>query len=274
MRTFYFLIPAMLPSLSAFAAETSFSDIASNSGFDVAASTLDELVREETRSKRLQKALESRALKDVQMPVTYFAGSNLVFSNASPVTQCTWNDSLTCRFSVQINAAVQPKSYTVLCKTAYTISDVLVSEMTTIGPGQAEWQINAVEKCWALNGQSLSIAPVPDGGLDGIGKGDDFNPPELVELSYREAEDILRTKLPIFRYCHQRLDSSHPAITGRVIVKYHIAENGSIDQATIHEATFEDEELHACIIERFLRIQLRPPMGGWTGGNFTLSFSR
>ena len=251
-----------------------FPQIASERGWDVVASHLEEVVNSAKNDKKRDKALEEQQFHKLSMPVTFFAGADLVFQQATPAGNCTWGDTVTCTFQTEAKTDLVPTAYRALCRTHFSSSPVLKFKTKTLSNGQWQWHISNVEACWALDGQSIVIGPVTDDALDGVGAGDDFNPPELVELSWRETEEIIRNKSPIFRYCARDLPEDHPARSGRLEVKYHIGETGRIDKAEIERATFTDPELTGCVLERFKRIHIRPPMGGWTGGVYILTFAR
>ena len=236
-----FFLAAALTSAATANSEDSWSSVAKGSGWDVVASQLDEVVTGSKKPKKRDKRLAELGLQDLKMPVGFMAGAELVFAEANPATSCTWSDTLgiACRFTVvhqtplDLNELVVTSLYRAVCKTAYSHADVLGSYVFPASESSTSWQINHVERCWALGGHEIRIVPVGDKSLDGVGKGDDFLPPELVELSWREAEEIIRAKVPIFRFCQHSLPEDHPARSGQLEVRYTIDEDGSISDATI-----------------------------------------
>lgn len=252
----------------------SWTDVAKSSGWDVVASQLSEEVSIAKNEKKRTKRLQELGLHALTMPVRFMTGAELVFSSATKATSCRWEDNVVCTFTVKNTAPIEPEQYRALCTTQYSTAAVLTSTFTGGTEQSTQWTIGNVEECWALNGHTISLAPVGDKSLDGIGQGDDFLPPELVALSWRETEEIIRAKVPIFRFCQQSLPEDHPSRSGQLEVRYTIAESGAIDHAEIERATFTDSTLTDCVLERFKRIHIRPPLGGWTGGTFTLSFGK
>ena len=278
----FFFLAAALTSAAHSSPQDSWASVAKASGWDVVASQLDEVMTASKKPKKRDKHLTEWGLQELKMPVGFMAGAELVFAEASPATSCHWIDNLgvVCRFTavhhatLDLTELVETHLYRAVCKTTYSHADVLGSYVFPASETSTGWQINHVERCWALGGHEIRIVPVADNSLDGVGKGDDFLPPELVELSWREAEEIIRAKVPIFRFCQQSLPEDHPARSGQLEVRYAIDDDGSISDATIERATFTDPTLTDCVLERFKRIHIRPPMGGWTGGTFTLSFGK
>ncbi len=120
----------------------------------------------------------------------------------------------------------------------------------------------------------VRVQPVSHDDLEGIGKGDDYLiPPELAALSEREADEIIEAHLTQFKYCYQRYEDG-PTGVGKLKVRYHIAGDGTVDEASIVQATFTDERVTQCLVERFERLRFPPPMDGWRGGTFPFTFQR
>ena len=95
----------------------------------------------------------------------------------------------------------------------------------------------------------------------------------LADLAARRtAEETIRSHLPEFRYCHHRHATTSGA--GTLVVRYHIAEDGSVDSAEVDTQTVEDDAVVQCVLDRFRRLRFRPPMGGFEGGTFPFTFTR
>ena len=267
-------IAAVLSTAHASPETVTLPEISTERGNKEAYTRLQRAVAEAKNEKKLSKELERLELSRVTMPVAMIAGADLVFSTPQPLTNCVWSDTLTCTFSVTVQSEIEATAYRPLCRTAFGLAAVIHGTPTQASENTVRWSVTGVEECWDMDGEGIVVGPVGAQDLVGIGKGTEFLPPELVEMSWREAEEIIQSKERLFRSCTQGASEPPQTKSGRLEIKYSIAENGSIASAEVLTATFEEQSLRDCLVKQFKRIQFRPPMGGFTNGTYTISFSQ
>jgi hypothetical protein len=66
--------------------------------------------------------------------------------------------------------------------------------------------------------------------------------------------EVVQRNLPQIRYCYQRQLQHDPELAGKVVVKFTIAQDGSVSSATTKESTLNHPSVESCINGRFLRM--------------------
>ena len=75
--------------------------------------------------------------------------------------------------------------------------------------------------------------------------------------------DVIRTGLDSIRSCYQQgLNEVGPSLSGRVVVKFVIAPDGSIASADLAEDSLQDEPVTDCILDRIEELEFPEPEGG------------
>lgn len=260
-------------SASAVAATTqTFQSSIDDGGFRAAHALLLQIIEENAKARKLRKALDAANLSSVTMSVGYFMGAELVFSEATPLSNFYWKEeALHGELSAKLNAGVDPSEYRLQCRSKLGARAELKSAMTPKPGGMVLVEASGIDVCWKLEASKIEFAPVGASDLEGAGKGTEFIPPELVELDYHQVEEIFYAHQNDFRYCLQKLPPSRRR-KGDVSLGFHIATDGSVDEAKILTSTIEDDDLESCLVSRMLKIKFPPPMGGYEGGEFPLSF--
>ena len=79
-------------------------------------------------------------------------------------------------------------------------------------------------------------------------------------------DDVIRgvvtRHLAQVRYCYQRELTTSPALSGKIVVKFVVARDGTVSSATTKSTTMHDEAVEDCINSRFMRMQFPKPEGG------------
>lgn len=94
----------------------------------------------------------------------------------------------------------------------------------------------------------------------------DAAPDEEVRLGALDKsliDDVIRTGLDSIRSCYQQgLNAVGPSLSGRVVVKFVIAPDGSIASADLAEDSLQDEPVTDCILDRIEELEFPEPEGG------------
>ncbi len=254
----------------AFAGDVNLNDVAGREGLPAAKKALDTLVAEAKNEKKLQAALLEADLARVSFNGSAGFGANLVLSSVGAVDRCTWSDGLVCKVTAESSSEIAPDEFQMQCLSKYGAKRPLQASFDGQSNGVATWTLAGVEACWELNGVKLQILPTSHDDLEGIGKGDDdLIPPELAGLTWGQVEDDLKSRMDTFKICSRDAD---PKVAGKLIVAFHIADDGRIDKATAETSTLNNKDVEACILERFLKIQYPPVNDGFSDGTFPFSF--
>jgi hypothetical protein len=64
------------------------------------------------------------------------------------------------------------------------------------------------------------------------------------------------------RYCYQRELTKNPALGGKIVIKFTIAKDGTVSQASTKSTTMSNSAVENCIVGRFMRMQFPEPKGG------------
>ncbi len=74
---------------------------------------------------------------------------------------------------------------------------------------------------------------------------------------------VIQRHLGAIRSCYERgLLRAGPALAGKVVIKFVVAQDGTVSSASVQSTTLSDLSTEACIIERFQRMRFPPPTGG------------
>jgi len=64
------------------------------------------------------------------------------------------------------------------------------------------------------------------------------------------------------RYCYQRELTKSPELSGKIVVKFVVARDGTVSSATTKSTTMHNEAVEDCINARFMRMSFPKPEGG------------
>ncbi len=73
---------------------------------------------------------------------------------------------------------------------------------------------------------------------------------------------VVKRHLNQIRYCYQRELQQDPSLAGRVVVKFVIAKDGTVANASIKSSTLAAPAVEQCLVSRFLRMSFPEPAGG------------
>jgi hypothetical protein len=241
-------------------------------GWAAAAASIRAIAEEAGSPKKAAKALDAAGLAELSLPSALRAGAELSLHDAGPLGRCTWDGTATCRLDAA-GSGVTAADFRVQCRTSHGGTSPLTATPDPAAPaGRVGWLVTGVEACWDLDATGVDLVPVALGDLDGMGKGDDLIPPEIVELSQDQVQATIAEHQGAFQYCTRKFSADHVAQKGKLVVRYHIADDGHIDTATVESGTFTDPQIEACILEQFQRLKFPPTNGGFAGGTFPLTF--
>jgi hypothetical protein len=245
-------------------------DLAADQGFAAMDEALKAMVAAANSPKKLKKALDTSQLAEVSMPVRLAMGAQLTLSDPSALGGCSWDgEKATCRLDAATSGLASAADFEIGCKFGGALT--LTSTAADAPAGRIGWTVTDIEACWAVDGSAIIIRPHALGDLEGVGQGDEFIPPELVQLSQTEVEQTLKEHEAGFAYCTRKFAENGERARGKMILRYTIADDGKVG-ATMESGTFTDPRVEQCIIERFDRITFPPPQGGFTGGTWPVTF--
>lgn len=80
-------------------------------------------------------------------------------------------------------------------------------------------------------------------------------------LERSEIEAVIQKSLSAIRYCYQRRLQSAPDLSGKVVVRFAIAGDGSVSSAKVASSTVGDPAVGSCVADRFTRMRFPEPRG-------------
>lgn len=222
-----------------------------------------------TKSKKLPAALQAARLAEVSMPVRAHLGADLALE-PQPASHCTYDPQILCRFQVKTRAQVQPDEYQVTCRSSLGMALPVPVRLVETSDSLSTFEVGDLTACWEF-GEQLLVRPTASDALEGVGKGDEerFIAPEITALHKTQVEGTLTNSLPMFRMCLRR---SKRRLSGKVVMAYHIADEGQVDTASIESSSIGDAEVEACLVERMLRFKFPAVNDGYDGGTYPFTF--
>jgi hypothetical protein len=97
-----------------------------------------------------------------------------------------------------------------------------------------------------------------EGGIGTVG-GD---PIILGALDRSLIDEVIKRHMNQIRYCYQRELTKNPSLGGKVVIKFTIAKDGSVSQASTKTSTMKNASVENCIVGRFMRMTFPEPKGG------------
>jgi TonB family protein len=222
-----------------------------------------------TKPKKLRAALVAARLSDVSMPVRAHLGADLTLK-PGPASGCTYGPAITCRFEASVQAPVQADDFQVTCRSRLGMTVPVPVRLVTSSATTAVFEVGDLTACWEV-GEHLLVHPTASDALEGVGMGDEehFIPPEITALHKTQVERTLGESLPMFRMCTRK---SERRLSGKVVVAYHIADDGQVDEASIASSSLGDDAVEACLVERMLRFRFPAVNDGYDGGTYPFTF--
>ncbi len=75
-------------------------------------------------------------------------------------------------------------------------------------------------------------------------------------------EAVVKRHANQLRYCYQRVLTKEPDLSGKIVVKFVIAADGSVSSAEVQQTTMNNASVEGCVTGRFLRFLFPKPEGG------------
>ncbi|MCB9797131.1 MAG: AgmX/PglI C-terminal domain-containing protein [Alphaproteobacteria bacterium] len=75
-------------------------------------------------------------------------------------------------------------------------------------------------------------------------------------------DTVVKRNFNQLRYCYQRELTKDPNLSGKIVVKFVIAPNGTVSQASIKSSTMGNASVESCIVGRFRRFRFPETKGG------------
>lgn len=257
----------VLAALGAAPAGPWLPDLVRADGLGAVAPALRELDAAIPPGKKHDKALAATGLDQLTMPTKAMLGAELSLRDPTPLGGCTWDGSLHC--GVSATGAGDPAGFDVKCRIGAGVYLPLASRPAPSAPGTLAWVVDGVEGCWKLPAEGIVLVPRAEAGLEGVGQGDEFIPPEIIGLSQDQVEATLKGRASTFAACTRR---NGKPVAGKMVVDYRIAEDGAMAEAKVASSTFGDAAIEKCVTDAFLRLRFPKVNGGYDHGSFPLTF--
>ncbi len=97
-----------------------------------------------------------------------------------------------------------------------------------------------------------------EGGIGRMGS----DPIILGALDKSLIDAVLKRNMNQIRYCYQRELTKNPNLGGKIVVKFVIAKDGTVSNATTKSSTMGSPAVENCINSRFMRFTFPEPKGG------------
>jgi len=97
--------------------------------------------------------------------------------------------------------------------------------------------------------ESVNILPESESGTSGF-------------LDSTVISKILSENIGGIRFCYEKAAKARPGLSGKVIVEFVIAEDGTVESAEAIKVTKGMRRVKSCILERVYRLRFPPPQGG------------
>jgi hypothetical protein len=256
---------------AALASDVDLAAVADRDGLPAARDALLAIVDAAKNEKKLAKALEGTNLSGVKLPAKAGFGADFTLTDVQPMSDCRWDGELVCTLNATTSAKVGSDEFQAFCKSKYGATADIASELTTATDTQATWTIRGALGCWALNEATVQVLPVAHDDLEGVGTGDDdLIPPELIGLTKDQVDSTIEKQLTAFKSCVTGRDG--PAATGKLVIAFHIADDGTLDKVDAKTSTVTESTAEACLLERFGRLKFVRPNDGYVDGTYEFSF--
>jgi hypothetical protein len=103
-----------------------------------------------------------------------------------------------------------------------------------------------------------------DGGggkVEGILERPPSGPLVMGGLNKSEIDEVIKHQEAALRYCYQRELQKDPSLSGKVVVKFTIAKDGTVSQASVPSSSLSSDAVSSCLVGRFLRMKFPEPRG-------------
>ena len=88
------------------------------------------------------------------------------------------------------------------------------------------------------------------------------NPIILGALDKSVIDRVIKQHLAQIRYCYQKELKKDPSLSGKIVIKFTIAADGTVSSAETSSTTIDNATVEDCICQRFMRFKFPQPKGG------------
>lgn len=97
--------------------------------------------------------------------------------------------------------------------------------------------------------------------------------PALARISTEYIRSVIRAHLPEIRECYEGGLRLRPDLAGRVVIRFTIAQDGSVPLAEVTQTTLHEPSVETCMVDRVLGFRFPPiPRAGPISVNYPFVF--
>ncbi|MCP4871960.1 MAG: AgmX/PglI C-terminal domain-containing protein [Proteobacteria bacterium] len=142
------------------------------------------------------------------------------------------------------------------------------------GPGAGRWRGGPGGGGDRKGPSGISIDGAGTGGPGGPGRGPWTSVPKkkdrhprvttsepitLSPFDKSAIDRVVKTHLSAIRYCYQQELTKNPALSGKVVIKFVIARDGTVSQATVKSSSLQNVITEKCITGKFMQMRFPRP---------------
>jgi hypothetical protein len=87
-------------------------------------------------------------------------------------------------------------------------------------------------------------------------------PPALGYCQKRDIERVMKSRRGAFKFCYQRSLQMNPSLTGKIVTRFRINDEGSVTNAIVLSNTMDDRNVPKCLISNVKKLKFPRPQGG------------
>jgi len=87
-------------------------------------------------------------------------------------------------------------------------------------------------------------------------------PPALGYCQKRDIERVMKSRRGAFKFCYQRSLQMNPSLTGKIVTRFRINDEGSVTNALVLSNTMDDRNVPKCLIANVKKLKFPRPQGG------------
>ncbi|HHO52141.1 MAG TPA: AgmX/PglI C-terminal domain-containing protein [Deltaproteobacteria bacterium] len=100
----------------------------------------------------------------------------------------------------------------------------------------------------------IGLAPARDAHVD--------KPITVGTLDRSLIAEVIKRHLSQIQYCYQRELVKEPGLKGKIVIKFTVTSDGTVDSASLEDSTMDNVSVEQCIVRQFMRMQFPEPRGG------------
>jgi hypothetical protein len=87
-------------------------------------------------------------------------------------------------------------------------------------------------------------------------------PVVLGALERSSIDDVIKQHMGSYKSCYQSELGDNPTLSGKVMVKFVVAKDGSVTKAEIKSTTLQNAAVESCLRDHAMQMQFPQPQGG------------